>query len=106
MAVHCWKLGSPKVFHCDLLYCIWQPLATVFSIHLNNLQQSHQLFFRNFMIVESQALLVVLKYMFFRRFVWWLPAIPFMLAIFIYDEVRRFYLRRYPGGWLEQETYY
>lgn len=40
------------------------------------------------------------------RFVWWLPAIPFMLAIFIYDETRRFYLRRNPGGWLEQETYY
>lgn len=41
-----------------------------------------------------------------RRFVWWLPAIPFMLSIFIYDEIRRFYLRRNPGGWLEQETYY
>lgn len=40
------------------------------------------------------------------RFVWWLPAIPFMLSIFIYDEIRRFYLRRNPGGWLEQETYY
>lgn len=41
-----------------------------------------------------------------RRLVWWLPAIPFMLSIFIYDEIRRFYLRRNPGGWLEQETYY
>lgn len=40
------------------------------------------------------------------RLVWWFPAIPFMLAIFIYDETRRFYLRRNPGGWLEQETYY
>ncbi|XP_063222507.1 sodium/potassium-transporting ATPase subunit alpha isoform X2 [Bacillus rossius redtenbacheri] len=40
------------------------------------------------------------------KFVWWLPGLPFMLAIFIYDEVRRFYLRRNPGGWLEQETYY
>lgn len=29
-----------------------------------------------------------------------------MLSIFIYDEIRRFYIRRKPGGWLEQETYY
>ncbi len=37
---------------------------------------------------------------------WWLPAIPFSIAIFIYDEVRKFLLRKYPGGWLESETYY
>jgi len=37
---------------------------------------------------------------------WWIPAIPFSIAIFIYDEIRRFILRRNPGGWVEQETYY
>lgn len=42
----------------------------------------------------------------FFRFVWWLPAIPFSFSIWLYDETRRFYLRRNPGGWLEQETYY
>jgi hypothetical protein len=26
--------------------------------------------------------------------------------IFIYDEFRRFILRRMPGGWVERETYY
>ncbi|XP_040567091.2 sodium/potassium-transporting ATPase subunit alpha [Lepeophtheirus salmonis] len=37
---------------------------------------------------------------------WWLPALPFSLLIFVYDEVRKFLLRRQPGGWIEQETYY
>ncbi|XP_044577504.1 sodium/potassium-transporting ATPase subunit alpha isoform X2 [Cotesia glomerata] len=69
----------------------------------------------NFGIVFETALAAFLSYtpgmdkglrMYPLKFVWWLPAIPFMLAIFIYDETRRFYLRRNPGGWLEQETYY
>ena len=37
---------------------------------------------------------------------WWLPAIPFSILIFIYDEVRKYLLRQNPGGWLESETYY
>jgi len=40
------------------------------------------------------------------RFTWWLPAIPFSLAIFIYDEIRKLLIRRYPRGWVENETYY
>ncbi|KAI6188034.1 Sodium/potassium-transporting ATPase subunit alpha [Aphelenchoides besseyi] len=40
------------------------------------------------------------------RFSWWFPALPFSIVIFIYDEVRRFLIRRYPGGWVERETYY
>ncbi|KAJ6224317.1 hypothetical protein RDWZM_002862 [Blomia tropicalis] len=37
---------------------------------------------------------------------WWLVAIPFSILIFIYDEARRYVLRRNPGGWVEKETYY
>lgn len=37
---------------------------------------------------------------------WWLPAIPFAIVIFIYDECRRFWLRTHPGGWVERNTYY
>nr|AAN17736.1 putative Na+/K+-ATPase alpha subunit [Homarus americanus] len=40
------------------------------------------------------------------KFYWWLPALPFSLLIFVYDECRRFILRRNPGGWMEMETYY
>nr|AFU25683.1 Na+,K+ ATPase alpha-subunit 1B [Lygaeus kalmii] len=69
----------------------------------------------NFGLVFETALAAFLSYcpgmdkglrMYPLKFVWWLPALPFMVVIFIYDEVRRFYLRRNPGGWLERETYY
>jgi sodium/potassium-transporting ATPase subunit alpha len=40
------------------------------------------------------------------RWTWWLVPMPFMVAIFVYDEVRKFILRRRPGGWVEKETYY
>lgn len=37
---------------------------------------------------------------------WWFVPLPFMVSILIYDETRKFILRRRPGGWLERETYY
>jgi len=37
---------------------------------------------------------------------WWFPAVPFSILIFIYDECRRFLLRKNPGGFVEMETYY
>ncbi|VDP10462.1 unnamed protein product [Heligmosomoides polygyrus] len=40
------------------------------------------------------------------RFSWWFCALPFSVLIFIYDEARRYCIRRWPGGWVEHETYY
>ncbi|XP_049736915.1 sodium/potassium-transporting ATPase subunit alpha-2 isoform X3 [Elephas maximus indicus] len=37
---------------------------------------------------------------------WWVCAMPYSLLIFTYDELRKYIIRRRPGGWLEQETYY
>jgi sodium/potassium-transporting ATPase subunit alpha len=39
-------------------------------------------------------------------FQWWLPALPFSVYIFVYDELRKYYMRKAPGGWIERETYY
>jgi sodium/potassium-transporting ATPase subunit alpha len=69
----------------------------------------------NFGLVFETALAAFLSYtpgmdkglrMYPLKFYWWLPALPFSLLIFVYDEVRRFILRRNPGGWVEEETYY
>ncbi|XP_041266433.1 sodium/potassium-transporting ATPase subunit alpha-2-like [Onychostruthus taczanowskii] len=43
---------------------------------------------------------------FLPRVTWWFCAFPYSLLIFAYDEVRKLILRRYPGGWVEKETYY
>lgn len=36
----------------------------------------------------------------------WLPGVPFGVGIFIFDETRKYIIRKYPGGWVERETYY
>lgn len=69
----------------------------------------------NFGIVFETVLAAILSYtpgmdtalrMYPLKINWWIPGMPFSLAIFIYDEIRRFILRRNPGGWVELETYY
>ncbi|XP_038135171.1 sodium/potassium-transporting ATPase subunit alpha-2 [Cyprinodon tularosa] len=40
------------------------------------------------------------------KILWWFCAFPYSLLIFVYDEVRKYILRRSPGGWVEMETYY
>merc|ERR1712212_161482 len=37
---------------------------------------------------------------------WWFIPMPFSLIIFCNDETRKMLIRRTPGGWVEQETYY
>jgi sodium/potassium-transporting ATPase subunit alpha len=69
----------------------------------------------NFGLVFETALAAFLSYtpglenglrMFPLRPGWWFTALPFSILIFVYDETRRFLLRRNPGGWIEKETYY
>ena len=69
----------------------------------------------NFGLVFETVLAAVLCYvpgfdrglrMYGLRFSWWFCALPFSILIFIYDETRRFFIRKYPGGWVERETYY
>ncbi|OQV18254.1 Sodium/potassium-transporting ATPase subunit alpha [Hypsibius exemplaris] len=37
------------------------------------------------------------------RFVWWLPVLPCAVYFFVFDELRRYMIRRYPGGWMERQ---
>jgi sodium/potassium-transporting ATPase subunit alpha len=69
----------------------------------------------NFGLVFETVLAAILSYtpgmetalrMYPLKLNWWIPGIPFSIAIFTYDEIRRFILRRNPGGWVELETYY
>ncbi len=36
----------------------------------------------------------------------WLPGIPFFIVTFLYDETRKWAMRRWPGGWVERLTYW
>ncbi|XP_012257126.3 sodium/potassium-transporting ATPase subunit alpha-B-like [Athalia rosae] len=37
---------------------------------------------------------------------WYWPSLPFALFLWVYDELRRFCIRKWPGGFVEKETYY
>jgi len=36
----------------------------------------------------------------------WFPGVPWSILIFLYDETRKYYMRQYPGGWLDRFTYW
>ena len=40
------------------------------------------------------------------RFVWWLQMIPFVVFFVVFDEMRRYMIRRYPHGFCEQNFYF
>lgn len=44
-------------------------------------------------------------YVFFRP-LWWLCPVPFALMIFVYDEIRKLFIRKHPEGWVAKETYH
>merc|ERR1719419_1849313 len=86
-----------------------------YTCHTSFFQQGMKNWIMNFGLVFETVLAAFLSYtpgmdkglrMYPLKFNWWLPALPFSLLIFIYDECRKFLLRRNPGGWIEQETYY
>ncbi|KAF5273040.1 hypothetical protein FQR65_LT04782 [Abscondita terminalis] len=40
------------------------------------------------------------------RFRWWLYPLPFAFLIVVFDELRKYEIRRNPKGWVRRETYY
>lgn len=91
----------------DLIICKTRR-NSLFTQGMNN-------WFLNFGLVFETCLAAFLSYtpgmsnglrMYPLAWQWWFPAMPFSLVIWIYDEIRRYILRRYPGCWLDQETYY
>lgn len=37
---------------------------------------------------------------------WWLYSLPFAVFIIIFDEFRKWHIRKYPRGFYRRETYY
>ncbi|RWS04851.1 sodium/potassium-transporting ATPase subunit alpha-like protein, partial [Dinothrombium tinctorium] len=90
---------------CGALICSKTRRLSIFQQGMKN----HVL---NFAIVFEVLLAAVLCYtpgldkglnMQPLRFSWWTLGIPFAVLLVYYDECRRFFLRRFPAGWLEKE---
>jgi len=102
-------------FFVSIVVVQWADLIICKTRRLSLFQQGMSNHVMNFGLVFETVLACFLCYcpgldqglrMFPLKFNWWCTAIPFSILIFIYDETRKFILRRNPGGWVERETYY
>merc|ERR1711876_162485 len=102
-------------FFVSIVIVQWADLIICKTRKNSLFQQGMKNMFMNFGLFFETALAAFLSYtpgmdkglrMYPLKFNWWLPTLPFSLLIFVYDECRKYLLRRNPGGWIEQETYY
>nr|XP_029520223.1 LOW QUALITY PROTEIN: sodium/potassium-transporting ATPase subunit alpha-1-like [Oncorhynchus nerka] len=102
-------------FFASIVVVQWADLIICKTRRNSILQQGMKNRILIFGLFEETALAVFLSYcpgmdvalrMYPLKPCWWFCALPYSLLIFLYDEGRRYILRRNPGGWVEQETYY
>ncbi len=103
-------------FFVSIVIVQWADLIICKTRRLSVFQQGMRNMFMNFGLVFETCLAAFLSYtpgmdkglrMYPLKFTWWLPAMPFSLLIWVYDECRKYLLRSLPkGSWLERETYY
>ncbi len=102
-------------FFASIVIVQWADLIICKTRRNSVFQQGMNNYMLNFGLFFETALAAFLSYtpgmdkglrMYPLKINWWIPAMPFSLLIFIYDEVRKYLLRHHPGGWLEDETYY
>merc|ERR1712179_821356 len=102
-------------FFVSIVVVQWADLIICKTRKNSVFQQGMKNHFMNFGLVFETVLAAFLSYtpgmekglrMYPLKINWWIPAMPFSLLIFCYDETRKLILRRNPGGWLESETYY
>uniref|UniRef100_F1KSS6 Sodium/potassium-transporting ATPase subunit alpha n=1 Tax=Ascaris suum TaxID=6253 RepID=F1KSS6_ASCSU len=118
-----WTYSNRKIleYTCQTAYFVsivvvqWADLIISKTRRNSLVQQGMSNWTLNFGLVFETALAAFMCYcpgldkglrMYGLRFSWWFPALPFSILIFVYDEARRFCIRRFPGGWVERETYY
>merc|ERR1719276_676775 len=103
-------------FFVSIVVVQWADLIICKTRKLSVFQQGMKNWFMNFGLIFETLLAAFLSYtpgmdkglrMYPLKGWWWLPAIPFSILIFCYDETRKYLLRRLPAGnWVERETYY
>jgi len=102
-------------FFVAIVVVQWADLIVCKTRKLSVFQQGMNNWILNFGLIFETCLAAFLSYtpgmdkglkMYPLKINWWFPAAPFSLLIFVFDEVRKWLLRRNPGGWIEHETYW
>lgn len=102
-------------FFITIVICQWAVLIVCKTRRNSIVQQGMNNWMLNFGLVFETVLAAMISYTpyldtalntFPLKFLWWLPPLPFFFLIFVYDEIRKYLIRKNPGGWVERETYY
>lgn len=101
-------------FFVTIVVLQWGMLIASKTRKLSIVQQgmdNHVLNFSLFFETAATAMLVYIPAMaMFRLYpielIWWTFGFPFTILTILYDEMRKFFIRRYPGGWVERMSYY
>ncbi|CAJ1087527.1 sodium/potassium-transporting ATPase subunit alpha-1 [Xyrichtys novacula] len=102
-------------FFVNIVIMQWANLIICKTRRNSILQQGMKNHVLNFALVAETIFAVSLSYvpgmdaalrMYPLKLWWWFIALPFALLLFLYDEVRKYFIRRYPGGCVELATYY
>jgi len=105
-----------SAFFVSIVIVQWADLI-ICKTRMNSVfQQGMKNWFMNFGLCFETLLAIILCYtpgmdkglrMYPLKINWWIPAMPFSLLIFIYDETRKSILRRRGlQSWIAKETYY
>merc|ERR1712227_116652 len=102
-------------FFVSIVIVQWADLIICKTRKNSVFQQGMKNHFLNFGLVFETCLAAFLSYcpgtdamlrMYPLEWTWWFIPMPFSLIIFVYDETRKMLIRKQPGGWVENETYY
>ena len=105
-----------SAFFVSIVIVQWADLIICKTRSNSVFQQGMKNWFMNFGLLFETILAVILCYtpgmekglrMYPLKINWWIPAIPFSILIFVYDECRKTILRqRGLQSWIATETYY
>jgi len=91
----------------DLMICKTR-IRSLFEQGMNNIFMNYALIFETllgaFLVYTPVANIVTGTSSV--KFVWWTAAVPFSLMIYVYDELRKGWIRKNEGGWLQRNTYW
>ncbi|OAF68794.1 hypothetical protein A3Q56_03462 [Intoshia linei] len=102
-------------FFVSIVVVQWADLMICKTRRNSIIQQGMRNYHLVFALFFETALAALLSYtpgmgsilkMYPLQYYWWFLALPFSALIFVYDETRKGILRKYPGSWIEKETFY
>jgi sodium/potassium-transporting ATPase subunit alpha len=100
-------------FFFSIVLCQWVVLFVCRARRLSVFQRGMSNGVLNFAVFFETAVAIVLIYLpglnnglqlAHLNPISWLPPLPFMALILVYDEIRKAIIRKHPGGWIERET--